>query len=116
MGQITAHTEAIAELREAIRYYEEKSPGLGRRLFDEVNEFVRRIAEHPTRFSERIASIRRVNLKRFPFHIHYLLQTESIAIVAIAHDKRRPFYWRARLGKEGAQSNWSPFSGGFLPC
>ena len=111
MGQIIAHSEAIAELRQAVRYYEEKSPGLGRRFFDEVNEFIRRIVDHPTRFNERIAGVRRANLKRFPFHIHYLLETDVIAIVAIAHDKRRPFYWKARLGTESNPSNWSPFSG-----
>jgi hypothetical protein len=33
MGKLIAHFQAIAELREAIRYYEEKSPGLGRRFF-----------------------------------------------------------------------------------
>ncbi|MCB1099631.1 MAG: type II toxin-antitoxin system RelE/ParE family toxin [Verrucomicrobiae bacterium] len=111
MGQVIAHSEAIAELREAIRYYEEKSPGLGRRFLDEVNEFVLRIVEHPTRHSERVAGVRRANLKRFPLHIHYLLDADTIAIVAIAHDKRRPFYWKERLGGEVTPSSWSPYSG-----
>ena len=50
MERVTAHGEAVMELREAIGYYESKSPGLGRRFFDEVNGFIRRILECPTQF------------------------------------------------------------------
>lgn len=109
MGQIAVHSEATVELREAIAYYEGLSSGLGRQFFEEVSEFVRRIASNPTRYSERVAGVRRANLDRFPFHIHYLLGKNSVAIVAIAHDKRRPFYWKDRL--EAGPSRWGQLPG-----
>ncbi|MGI8605397.1 MAG: hypothetical protein ACR2OZ_20680 [Verrucomicrobiales bacterium] len=37
MGQVTAHPDAVAELRGAVRYYEDKSAGLARRFFREVH-------------------------------------------------------------------------------
>lgn len=110
MASIVAHSDAIAELREAIRFYEEKSLGLGRRFFEEVNEFIGRIVANPTRYSERIAGVHRANLLRFPFHIHYLLKDEMIAVVAIAHNKRRPFYWKSRLAGVDFSATWPPIS------
>lgn len=110
MGQVTAHPEAVAELHAAIAYYEDKSFGLGRRFLAEVDLFVDRIVANPRRFSPRVGDVHRANLKRFPFHINYLIEGETIAIIAFAHDKRRPLYWKDRLPKPGQPANWSPFS------
>ena len=110
MEQVTAHPEAIAELREAIRYYEHQSPGLGRRFFDEVNFYIALIIEYPTRFALRNSGIYRANLKVFPFNVNFLIEDETIAIVAIANNKRRPYYWEDRIPIAGTQSNWERFS------
>jgi hypothetical protein len=107
MGQIVAHQEALAEMRESIRFYESKSFGLGRRFFDEVGEFVRLIQTNPARFAERIPGVRRVNLKRFPYHIHFMEKDDTLWIVSISHDRRKPFYWKDRL-TSGGSANWNP--------
>jgi plasmid stabilization system protein ParE len=36
-------------------------------------------------------------LKRYPFIIVYRIAADRIEIVAVAHGKRRPGYWRRRL-------------------
>ena len=97
MGQVTAHPEAVAELRAAIIFYDDKSPGLGRQFFMEVDQVVDRMISQPLFFSPRGGEVRRANLKRFPFHILYLTDDESVAIVAFDHDRRRPGYWKHRL-------------------
>ncbi len=33
---------------------------------------------------------------RFPYSLVYSVRPNEIRIVAVAHQKRRPFYWRAR--------------------
>jgi toxin ParE1/3/4 len=38
---------------------------------------------------------RRWKLARFPYSIIYL-GTEHVRVIAIAHDRRRPGYWRGR--------------------
>ena len=40
---------------------------------------------------------RRIILKRPPYSIIYREETDSIDIVAFAHHKRKPDYWRKRL-------------------
>jgi hypothetical protein len=84
---------------------------LGWRFFAEANLFAARILRHPEGFSQRIPGVHRANLKRFPFNINYLVDGDAIAIVAIGHDKRRPFYWKGRLPAPDQKPNWQKFSG-----
>ena len=41
--------------------------------------------------------LRRMLLHKFPFSLIYALGAEEIVIVAVAHQKRRPDYWKGRL-------------------
>jgi len=36
-------------------------------------------------------------VRRFPFTIIYAIDTNEVVVVAVAHQRRRPFYWRARV-------------------
>lgn len=40
---------------------------------------------------------RYVQLRRFPYLVVFRLQNENFQIIAVAHTKRRPFYWTRRL-------------------
>jgi plasmid stabilization system protein ParE len=94
--------EADAEYREAGRWYDVRQPGLGLQFFDEVDAAIRRIVERP-RLGARVPSalsdlaIRRLAVHRFPYHVIYLEPTDELRILAIAHDRRKPGYSRARL-------------------
>ena len=83
-------------LKEADTGYEEIEHGLGLRFKDEVQRHVQLIREHPALPRLRNKSYRRVNLRRFPFYIAYVLKDETIYVVAIAHSKREPNYWKER--------------------
>jgi hypothetical protein len=37
---------------------------------------------------------RKTNVERFPFKIIYKFENEIVTIVAFAHHKRKPNYWR----------------------
>ena len=41
--------------------------------------------------------VRRLAVKRFPYHVVYLEAQTHIRILAIAHDRRKPGYWKSRL-------------------
>ncbi len=38
-------------------------------------------------------------MKRFPFLIVYALFTDRLVVIAVAHTRREPGYWRERLGE-----------------
>ena len=92
--------EADIELSKAVDYYEEIHSGLGLDFEREVKENVFKIAENPEIWALMDDGTRRFSTKRFPYQIVYFLHTGIIWIVAVAHHKRFPGYWKERLNSE----------------
>jgi plasmid stabilization system protein ParE len=44
---------------------------------------------------------RRILLDRFPYQLVYRVEGDEIVIYAVAHQKRRPGYWRKRVAPKG---------------
>ena len=57
------------------------------------------ICDNPLLFNIRRKAVRRANLKpQFSeYYIAYMIWREKVVILAIAHAKRRPYYWRKRI-------------------
>ena len=89
--------EAEEEFREAARYYEKEAPGLGLGFVTEVRKGVLFITENPYASADVGKGVRRKILKHFPYSLMYAVEPDLIVIVAVAHHKRRPRYWRGRL-------------------
>lgn len=87
---------AEAELQGIVERYEDLKSGLGLRFLDAVNKKTDEILESPRRW-RLFGGSRRVLLARFPYGIVYReISEEEVEVVAVAHLKRRPTYWRAR--------------------
>jgi plasmid stabilization system protein ParE len=94
---IELHPRAIAEAREARRWYEERSPAAAGAFMAELDRAMEQIRQAPDRWPLYLHGTRRYLLKRFPYVIVYREVTESLQIVAVAHGRRRPGYWQRRL-------------------
>jgi plasmid stabilization system protein ParE len=88
---------AEAELEETIDYLDQQSSGLGDRFRREVEASVARIRDHPLIGAPLTRRAHKLRVRRFQHNIIYGIVDESIVIIAIAHHKRRPQYWRLRL-------------------
>jgi toxin ParE1/3/4 len=89
--------QAEQEMLEAARFYESQTAGLGVDYLSEVERAVRTIAESPTIWPVIEGELRRRLIRRFPFGILYRIEPEEIVIIAVAHLRRRPWYWRKRI-------------------
>jgi plasmid stabilization system protein ParE len=93
--------EARAELDEAGRWYEAQRVGLGRDFLLAVDAAVARIEQNPGVGAPlprvRDDAVRRMFVRRFPYHVVYIQLPDRIQILAFAHDRRRPRYWVGRL-------------------
>ena len=97
MKPLVFHPDATAELRAAAAYYERQRPGLGRDLQREVERASNRIQQDPQRFPQHNETgLRKCFVRRFPYTIFYLELEDQIWIAAVAHQRRRPGYWRSR--------------------
>ncbi len=54
------------------------------------------ISKNPERFPEVNRRHRACSLKKYPFQVVFRQENERIYVIAVAHAKRRPGYWRAR--------------------
>jgi len=98
MPRITFHEEAESELNEAALYYEDRAPDLGLALLDEVEKASQRLLDNPMAYRAVDEEIRQAPVARFPYSVLYVIEPDkSIRIIAVAHQKRRPGYWRKRL-------------------
>ena len=93
-------SEAAEEVQAARDWYAEQSPSAALGFVDEIAAAIERIRDAPDRWPPSVSGTRRLLVHRFPFVIFYRRTGRSIDIVAVAHAKRRPGYWRDRLKRE----------------
>ncbi len=89
--------EAEQEMLEVAIYYQSQASGLGVDYLSEVERAVQAIAESPMTWPIIEGELRRRLVRRFPFGILYHIEQEEIIIVAVAHVRRKPGYWKRRI-------------------
>ena len=97
MKVIGFHPDADAEITDAARYYEVRMSALGLTFLTEVERALDQILMNPDASQKIGKRLRRKSLWRFPYNLVYTVSPDRIRILACAHQKRRPFYWRKRL-------------------
>ena len=89
--------EAVAEAQEAFHWYAKRSQRAADRFIAELDAAVARIGEQPQLFACYLHGTRRCRLKRYPYAVVFREQADLIEVVAVAHCKRRPGYWKSRV-------------------
>lgn len=67
-------------------------------FLDELDRAIDRIGQNPEQYPRHDFGTRRIVLRRFPFVIVFRDAAAGLEIIAIAHGRRCPGYWRERLG------------------
>lgn len=102
MRQVRFHPAAAEEAEEAAAWYESEMPGLGEGFVKELTAAIALLRKNPVPSvpiphpSKRLGA-RRLLLGRFPYDVVFVERGDSTVIVAVAHQRRRPGYWKARL-------------------
>ena len=96
MKEAIFHPEARAEMRESVEFYEARLDGLGLRFLALVEQAAERISAHPDAGAPLAGGFRKRIVPGFPYNIIYRVREDYIYLVAVAHQHRRPGYWRER--------------------
>lgn len=96
------HPAAERELDEAIEHDEAELPGRGLRLEDQVARLVLRLRRFPVSAPiwpglDSAHEVRRAKVRRHPFVVVYMVQSDQLIILAVAHTKKKPGYWASRI-------------------
>lgn len=93
---VRLHPEALAEFGEAVAFYEDRAPGLGREFMAEVEGVLRLLGENPSMGSRLDSPYRRLLCQRFPFGVVYREDGDVLWVPAVMHFRCRPGYWKDR--------------------
>jgi toxin ParE1/3/4 len=96
-SEVRFHEEASAEYEAAFKWYFLRSEFAASRFVEEVNRAIRQVAEAPKRWPASVHGTRRILLQHFPFAIFYREVPSGIHILAVAHGRRTPGYWKSRF-------------------
>lgn len=90
------HSGAQADFDESLNWYLSRSAGAAVGFVTAVDDAIERISEAPGRFSLTCGECRYCAVRRYPFRIVFREEADRLVIIAVAHAKRRPAYWRER--------------------
>jgi hypothetical protein len=90
------HPEALLEAWEARRWYSERDPRAGASFLAELDHAQEQVKAHPDRWPIYLNETRRYRFRRFRYFMVYHATAQRVVVLAIAHAKRRPGYWKAR--------------------
>ncbi len=97
MSPVIFTQAARAELIEAHDWYEREAPGLGRRFRREVERMVERISSGPRQFPIVFKTVRRALLNRFPYSLLFVMDSDTVTVIACFHASRNPLHWQKRV-------------------
>ena len=94
--------EALEEASEAAAWYEKECKGLGHDFLEAVEAAFDVIEDKllplsPMSNKINLVGVKRLILKGFPFDIVVLERSTKTIIIAVAHQARKPKYWRDRV-------------------
>jgi len=91
------HPQAWQEIEGADEWYLQRSVDASTGFISAVSDAIDTILPAPERWPEYLHGTRRFVLQRYPFSIVYLDEPDEVNIVAVAHAKRKPGYWKTRI-------------------
>ena len=89
--------EASEEIEKERQFYRERSESAETAFLRELDHAIQSVSEAPHRWPAHIENTRRYVLPTFPFSLVYFVEQDSVFVVALEHQSRRPGYWRERV-------------------
>ncbi|MEX2215646.1 MAG: type II toxin-antitoxin system RelE/ParE family toxin [Phycisphaeraceae bacterium] len=91
------HELAEEDFVEAVYWYKDKDPRVAEAFSDAIDHAVEMIVTAPERWPTHRYGTRRYVVRDYPYSVVYLVKSDHVFIVAVAHGRRRSGYWRKRL-------------------
>ena len=97
-SEIVFHPGASEDYEQAFVWYSARGERVALDFEREIHRSLRLIAENPLQWPRYDARRRRIIVRKFPYSIIYEIINRRIMVLAVAHGRRRPYYWRERRG------------------
>lgn len=99
---LSVYPEALQELRYAARWFAQGGQGRGRRFKIAYDAAVERVLEWPQSGAmheddQLEVEVRKAKVARSEYWIVYFVENDALNVVAVAHERRKPDYWKDRI-------------------
>ena len=96
MPAVIFHPDVVFEVKASYDWYQSQASGLGDDLMRELETACQTISELPDTWPRFNKNYRRFLLSKFPYPVIYRNDTDTIFVVAVMHNSRKPGYWKNR--------------------
>lgn len=79
----------------AFAAYQEVEAGLGIAFLDELSRIERHLNANPLLYQQVVTDVRRVVLRRFPYGLFYVVDGDTVSVLACLHLHRDPERWQS---------------------
>ena len=98
MSRYRILSAAEEELAAAALFYEEAAIGVGLAFLDQIQSTIERLcADLLSGAAIGAANMWSMLVPTFPFSLIYVVESQVVIIVAVAHHRRMPGYWNSRI-------------------
>jgi plasmid stabilization system protein ParE len=95
--EVDLHPDAIEEARAAHEWYGERSTAAAEGFLAELDAAIERLSTYSEICPPYLHGTKRYLLKRFPYLVVFRQIEDRIQVIAVAHGRRRPGYWKDRV-------------------
>ena len=89
--RLVLHPKVHSDVLAVMEYYEGVAgPALADDFYGELRRFMVEASARPESFAIREHDLRRVNLRRFPYHFLFRIVGDSVRILVVRHHRRNP--------------------------
>jgi ParE toxin of type II toxin-antitoxin system, parDE len=90
--------EALQDIQHATDWYNEQLQGLGSRFQKQTKLQINSLKKDAPLYTNRYADVRCMIIKKFPFMVHYTLDSKLllVEVFAVIHTSRNPKIWEER--------------------
>jgi toxin ParE1/3/4 len=88
--RIEFHRLVASDISRIMDYYEDAAGPQLADEFEELRAFFGKTADSPDAYAIRERDLRRVNLKRFPYHFLFRIAGDAVRVLVVRHHSRRP--------------------------
>jgi plasmid stabilization system protein ParE len=96
MYRIIVKPIAETDATEAANWYNFQREGLGEEFLLALEAKLNEIQRNPNQFTTTYKNVKRAFLKRFPYGLFFIIEGNTIYILAVVHTSRNPKIWQKR--------------------
>jgi len=94
---VTVTPEAEEDLLQSFLWYEEQRKGLGHHFMLQIAAAMDLLKRDPHIHPEEYKGSRKHLIRRFPYKIIYIVESERMTVIAVIHSRRNPALIEERL-------------------